>query len=137
MIANPGLNFIIEGHTDSGGKSDYNMKLSQERANAVKMYLIRLKVNPNKLKAIGYGFTKPKYNNSSLSGRQLNRRVEINVDDNSVRELINTKTHLIQKEDTLFSIAKKYNITVEQLKQINGLTSNTIVIGNRLIINKE
>jgi outer membrane protein OmpA-like peptidoglycan-associated protein len=137
MIVNPNLNFIIEGHTDSGGKSDYNMKLSQERANAVKMYLIRLKVKPNKLKAIGYGFTRPKYNNSSSSGRQLNRRVEINVDDNSVRELINTKTHLVRKEDTLFSIAKKYNITVEELKQWNGLISNTIIIGDRLIINKK
>ena len=137
MKDNSDLNFVIEGHTDSGGQADYNIKLSQERANAVKRYLVFLKIKPNRLKAIGYGFSRPKYTNSSSDGRRLNRRVEIKVDDGSVRKMIESKTHLVKKEDTLFSIAKKYHVTVEELKLWNNLTSNNIIKGTRLIIKKK
>lgn len=136
MKNNASLKFIIEGHTDSGGNEDYNLQLSQRRADAVKSYLVRLKVKPNRLKSIGFGFSKPKYTNTSASGRQLNRRVEIKVDDGSVQELIKANTHLVKKDDTLFSIAEKYHVTVEQIKQWNALTDNTIVVGYRLIIKK-
>lgn len=134
---NPGLKFIIGGHTDSGGKHDYNLKLSQNRVNTVKSYLVRLGVKPNRLKSVGYGFTKPQHTNESSKGRQLNRRVEIFVDDNSITEMIKTKTYIVKKKDTLFSIAKKNNITVEQLKLWNVLTSNNILVGSRLIIQKQ
>ncbi len=137
MKKNPGLKFVIEGHTDSGGKKDYNVKLSQERANAVRKYLIFLDVEPSNLKAIGYGFSRPKYTNTSYDGRQLNRRVEIKVDDSSLNNLINSNTHLIEKEDTLFSIAEKYHVSIEQLKEWNNLKNNTIIIGDRLIIKKD
>ncbi|HIE45264.1 MAG TPA: LysM peptidoglycan-binding domain-containing protein, partial [Flavobacteriaceae bacterium] len=137
MENNPGLKFIIEGHTDSGGKHDYNMKLSQNRVNEVKSYLILLGIDSNRLRSIGYGFTRPKYTNINSQGRQLNRRVEISVDDNSLKEIINTQTHIVKKEDTLLSIAQKYNITVEQLKLWNSLDSNNITIGSKLIIKKQ
>jgi len=137
MENNPGLKFIIEGHTDSGGKHDYNMKLSQNRVNEVKSYLILLGIDSNRLRSIGYGFTRPKYTNINSRGRQLNRRVEISVDDNSLKEIINTQTHIVKKEDTLLSIAQKYNITVEQLKLWNALDSNNITIGSKLIIKKQ
>lgn len=137
MDNNLGLNFIIEGHTDSGGKREYNIKLSQNRVNSVKTYLIRLGVEPSRLKSIGYGFSRPRYTNISAEGRGLNRRVEIIVDDNSIDEFVNSQTHVVKFNDTLFSIGKKYNVSIEQLKLWNNLTTNNIVIGSKLIIKKD
>ncbi len=69
----------IGGHTDKGKNYEYNMTLSQERANAVMNYLVQRGVNPNQLKAKGYGSTKPIANNETVEGRKLNRRVEFIV----------------------------------------------------------
>jgi len=139
------IKFIIEGHTDSGGKRIYNLTLSQERANAVKKYLTQLGVDETNLKAIGYGFSRPKYTNTTSGGRQLNRRVEIKVrdDDSSIGNSPNINytevaeaTYTIKREDTLYSIAKRFNVTVEQLKRWNNLKNNNIVIGYKLIVNE-
>ncbi len=140
MSKHPNINFVVEGHTDSGGKRAYNLQLSQNRANAVQTYLIRIGIDPSNLKAIGYGFSIPKYTNRTSGGRQLNRRVEIKINDGSVANtniINNTFTeirHTVIKEDTLFSISKKYNVTVDQLKEWNNLTDNNIIIGNTIII---
>ena len=48
----------------------------------------------------------------------------------------NSNMYVVQKGDTLYSISKRYGLTVEQLKQLNGLTSNNLAIGQKLIINK-
>ncbi len=69
----------IEGHTDKGKNYEYNMNLSQDRANAVMNYLVQRGVNPNQLKAKGYGSTKPIADNETIEGRKLNRRVEFVV----------------------------------------------------------
>lgn len=67
---------VIEGHTDSAGNSSYNQKLSQERANAVRNLMIKdYGVNPNMIKAVGYGETRPIASNATKEGRQQNRRV--------------------------------------------------------------
>lgn len=67
----------IEGHTDSVGAADYNQKLSQRRADAVREVLIsQFGVDPNRLIAIGYGETRPVASNDTPMGRQENRRVE-------------------------------------------------------------
>ncbi len=146
MTRYPDINFVVEGHTDSGGKRAYNLKLSQDRANSVKAYLVRIGINSFNLNAIGYGFSIPKYNNRTSGGRQLNRRVEIKIDESSSADtkVINTTNvinntftevrHTIIKEDTLFSISKKYNVTVDQLKEWNNLVNNNIIIGNTIII---
>jgi outer membrane protein OmpA-like peptidoglycan-associated protein len=66
----------IEGHTDSRGSDDYNQKLSERRANAVKDYLLKKGVDPERLEAVGYGEAKPIAPNSTDKGRDANRRVE-------------------------------------------------------------
>lgn len=66
----------IIGHTDSLGNSDYNKILSQNRAEAVKSYLVSKGIAPEKLEAIGRGSTEPVAGNETEEGRQLNRRVE-------------------------------------------------------------
>jgi OOP family OmpA-OmpF porin len=67
----------IEGHTDSVGAADYNQKLSQRRADAVREVLIsQFGVDPSRLIAIGYGETRPVADNGNAMGKQENRRVE-------------------------------------------------------------
>jgi len=66
----------IEGHTDSVGPADDNLYLSQDRADAVRRYLISRKVAAERLEAVGYGETRPIDSNDTAEGRSRNRRVE-------------------------------------------------------------
>jgi len=76
----PDLNVVIEGHTDSVGTAAYNKKLSQQRAEAVKNYMVEKGIDANRLKAQGFGEEKPIASNETKEGRQQNRRVEAAVD---------------------------------------------------------
>lgn len=79
LLAYPGLKVQLEGHTDSIGSDDYNMKLSQERAGAVSDYLVSQGVPAPTLSALGLGKGNPVASNDTESGRQQNRRVEMVV----------------------------------------------------------
>jgi outer membrane protein OmpA-like peptidoglycan-associated protein len=77
---NQRLQVEIGGHTDAYGKWDYNKQLSQKRAEAVKDYLTKKGIDPRRIKAVGYGETKPLASNDDEDdGRELNRRVEFRV----------------------------------------------------------
>jgi len=67
----------VVGHSDSTGRADYNQALSEQRAHSVSEYFISQGVLPQRLGAYGYGENHPIADNSSPSGRALNRRVEI------------------------------------------------------------
>ena len=75
----PNSRFRIEGHTDSTGKKAKNIELSQNRADAVKIYLIQGGIDQSRLESKGYGPEKPIASNKNKKGRALNRRVEINL----------------------------------------------------------
>ena len=75
----PNSRFRIEGHTDSVGKKAKNMILSQNRADAVKVYLIQGGIDAGRLESQGFGPEKPIASNKNKKGRELNRRVEINL----------------------------------------------------------
>ena len=75
----PNSRFRIEGHTDSTGKKAKNIELSQNRADAVKIYLIQGGIASERLESKGYGPEKPIASNKNKKGRALNRRVEINL----------------------------------------------------------
>ncbi len=70
---------MIIGHTDSTGKADYNMGLSQRRADSVKAYLVNKGVPAGKITTKGMGLTQPVASNATREGRAQNRRVEINI----------------------------------------------------------
>jgi len=70
------LKFEIDGHTDSDGKADANVKLSQERADAVKSKLVEMGIDESRLTTKGYGAAKPIDKNDSAEGKANNRRVE-------------------------------------------------------------
>ncbi|MGY5352023.1 OmpA family protein [Wenyingzhuangia sp. IMCC45533] len=74
-----GVKFDIEGHCDSQGNDAYNLKLSRDRAQAVVNYLSTHGIEEWRLKAVGYGETKPIASNATAIGRSLNRRVVISA----------------------------------------------------------
>lgn len=75
----PNTRIIIKGHTDSAGSDDYNQNLSEKRAQAVKDLLVAEGIADDRIEAIGYGESLPIASNQTPEGRQLNRRVEIEV----------------------------------------------------------
>ena len=73
----PNTTAVIEGHTDNVDTAEFNKKLSDERANSVRQYLINnFGIKASRLSAVGYGLTKPIASNSTEEGRQKNRRVQ-------------------------------------------------------------
>lgn len=75
----PKANFTVEGHTDSVGSATSNQRLSESRAASVKAFLINKGISASRLSSAGYGEANPISSNATKEGRQLNRRVEINL----------------------------------------------------------
>lgn len=71
------VNIRIDGHTDSVGSNQYNLRLSQERADSVRNYLMSQGIAGNRMIATGYGEERPVATNETDQGRAQNRRVEI------------------------------------------------------------
>ncbi|MGE5813649.1 MAG: OmpA family protein [Acidobacteriota bacterium] len=87
VLAHPGLKLEVEGHTDSTGTDELNQKLSEQRALAVRGYLLEQGLAGDHVTAKGFGKTMPVTDNTTAAGRQKNRRVEIVVSG----EVIGTK----------------------------------------------
>jgi outer membrane protein OmpA-like peptidoglycan-associated protein len=75
----PAAHVLIEGHTDSTNTDQYNLILSQKRAQAVINWLVRSGIAKDRLTARGFGESKPVADNNTLQGRALNRRVEVSL----------------------------------------------------------
>jgi outer membrane protein OmpA-like peptidoglycan-associated protein len=70
---------LVEGHTDSDGNEDYNMKLSIRRANSFADYTVLRGVDADRFTAKGFGESKPKVSNATPEGRQANRRIDATI----------------------------------------------------------
>ena len=80
LLRHMDLRLEIAGHTDSIGDTDYNQSLSENRAAAVKNYLLNIPgIEAGRIAACGYGEARPVASNASVTGRALNRRVEFRV----------------------------------------------------------
>jgi len=79
LLAYPGLKIQVEGHTDSIGSDEYNQRLSEQRADAVRDYLAAQGVPSGSVTAVGLGKAQPVASNDTAAGRQQNRRVELVV----------------------------------------------------------
>jgi outer membrane protein OmpA-like peptidoglycan-associated protein len=77
LLTYPQLKLEVQGHTDNQGKADYNMKLSQKRAETVNQYLQLFGISSKRLVPKGYGQTKPVASNATKEGQAKNRRVEL------------------------------------------------------------
>jgi outer membrane protein OmpA-like peptidoglycan-associated protein/tetratricopeptide (TPR) repeat protein len=76
LSENPTITIMIQGHTDDIGDDNQNMKLSEQRAEEVKKYLVKLGISESRLTSKGFGETKPKVPNSSNENRAINRRTD-------------------------------------------------------------
>ena len=84
LIAYPGLNIAVGGYTDNVGGDDMNQKLSENRAGAVRDYLVAQGVATSTVGATGFGNSSPVASNDNASGRQANRRVELVVSGEAI-----------------------------------------------------
>jgi outer membrane protein OmpA-like peptidoglycan-associated protein len=96
LLAYPTLHMNIEGHTDSVGSDDYNLKLSQRRADAVRDYLTSNGISVANVQAIGLGKDGPVASNDTAAGRQQNRRVEMVVSGDVIGQPIQGTTSSLQ-----------------------------------------
>lgn len=84
LLAYPDLKLQVEGYTDNIGSDEYNQKLSEERADAVRDYLVTQGVQQPNITAQGYGKTHPVADNSTNAGRAQNRRVQLVVSGQAI-----------------------------------------------------
>ncbi len=84
LLAYPNLKLQVEGYTDNIGSDEYNQKLSEQRADGVRDYLVSQSVQNNNVTATGYGKSDPIADNSSNTGRAQNRRVELVVSGDAI-----------------------------------------------------
>jgi outer membrane protein OmpA-like peptidoglycan-associated protein len=92
LIAYPGLNIEVGGYTDNVGGDDMNQKLSENRAGAVRDYLVQQGVTTNSVSSKGYGNTLPVASNDNSAGRQENRRVELVVSGDPIGSPVDVTT---------------------------------------------
>jgi outer membrane protein OmpA-like peptidoglycan-associated protein len=90
ILGHPGLRIEVEGYTDSIGGDEYNMKLSENRANAVRDFLISQGLSADSITAQGFGKANPVADNGTSAGRQLNRRVQLVVSGEILGTKVNT-----------------------------------------------
>ena len=84
LLSYPGLKVQVEGYTDSVGGDEYNMKLSQDRANTVRDFLVSQGVVADNITAEGFGKANPIADNGTMAGRAQNRRVNMVVSGNAI-----------------------------------------------------
>jgi outer membrane protein OmpA-like peptidoglycan-associated protein len=89
VLGHPGLKLEVEGHTDSVGSDEFNQRLSEERADAVRNYLVAQSVSSDSITAHGVGKMQPVASNETAAGRQLNRRVELVVSGEAIGTSVN------------------------------------------------
>jgi outer membrane protein OmpA-like peptidoglycan-associated protein len=84
LLAYPDLHVNVEGHTDNVGGVEFNQRLSEERANAVRAFLVEQGVRLENIESHGVGMSEPVASNTTREGRQMNRRVDLVVSGQSI-----------------------------------------------------
>jgi outer membrane protein OmpA-like peptidoglycan-associated protein len=79
LLAYPSLKLEVEGHTDSVGSDELNMKLSEQRASSVRDFMVQSGIVSSSIASRGFGESQPVATNDTSAGRQQNRRVEMVV----------------------------------------------------------
>jgi outer membrane protein OmpA-like peptidoglycan-associated protein len=90
ILSHPGLNLGVEGYTDNVGSDEFNFKLSQQRADTVREYLISQGLPDVTVTASGFGKANFVDSNDTAAGRKRNRRVEIIISGEIIGQKIGT-----------------------------------------------
>jgi len=91
VLAYPSLHLDIEGYTDSVGTDEYNQKLSEKRAEAVRDYLVQQGISSDSVTSAGMGKSDPVASNDTAEGRQQNRRVELVLSGDAIGNVADAK----------------------------------------------
>jgi len=91
VLAHPGLKLEVEGHTDDIGSDEFNQKLSEQRADTVRGYLMEQGLNGDMITSVGFGKTMPAVPNTNAASRQKNRRVEMVVSGEIIGSQLTSK----------------------------------------------
>lgn len=122
--SNQAIQIEIDAYTDFLGSDQYNDGLSKKRGETTYSYLLQNGVDRSSLVVNAKGEQNPVAPNETPAGRQLNRRVEFIVKGATINAV--ASTYIVEPKMTLYSLAKKYATTVDELKRLNGLTSDHI-----------
>ncbi|MFN6943651.1 MAG: LysM peptidoglycan-binding domain-containing protein [Cytophagaceae bacterium] len=116
----PEIQIEMNANTDAIGSGDYNKALSEKRGKAAREYLISKGIPKSAIVINALGMDKPIATNDNPIGRQLNRRVEFSIIGGPGYEA-KTMAYVIEPKSTIDKVAKKFNMTVEELKELNAL----------------
>ena len=81
LKATPNSKILLAGHADITGDEEYNQKLAFVRANSIKKYLVSRGIDASRIEVVSFGETKPKFLSNTATGRALNRRVEVYIQE--------------------------------------------------------
>jgi peptidoglycan-associated lipoprotein len=123
---NPQIQIELNANTDGLGTDTYNRALSEKRGQAAIDYLIGKGVDHSRIVMNPLGKERPLTSNDNEVGRQLNRRVEFYILGGPNYETKNM-AYVVEPKATLYSIAQKFNMTVEEIREINALSSDDVI----------
>ena len=123
---NPQIQVELNANTDGLGTDTYNRILSEKRGQAAIDHLVTKGVDRSRIVMNPLGKERPLTSNDNEIGRQLNRRVEFYILGGEGYETKNM-TYVVEPQSTIYTIAKKFNMTVEEIREINALTSDNII----------
>ncbi|MFL5728275.1 MAG: LysM peptidoglycan-binding domain-containing protein [Cytophagaceae bacterium] len=122
---NPEVQIEMNANTDSYGSDAYNAVLSNNRGKYSVDYLLAGGVKKNAIVVTAQGEGKPLASNENQIGRQLNRRVEFYI-IGGPGYVAKAMTYVIEPKNTLASVAKKFNMSVDEVKALNGIDGNEL-----------
>lgn len=122
---NPEIQIEMSANTDSYGSSEYNQYLSKQRGNAALDYLIKQGVDRSALVVNALGEEHPWMPNDNAAGRQLNRRVEFHIVGGPGYDA-QAMTYIADPNASLEQIAATFNMTVDELKEMNGIVNERL-----------
>ncbi|XOV94690.1 MAG: carboxypeptidase regulatory-like domain-containing protein [Bacteroidota bacterium] len=121
LAENQEITLELRAHTDGIGDVKYNDELSGKRGNETVDFLKRYGIRSDQISLLSLGKNDPVASNNDEYGRQFNRRVEIIIKSHSPINYQPPTVYLIRPKATLYSIAKNFNLTMEEIMKLNGL----------------
>lgn len=122
----PQIQIELNANTDGLGTETYNRVLSEKRGQAAIDYMISKGIDHSKIVMNPLGKERPLTSNDNEVGRQLNRRVEFYILGGPGYETQNM-TYVVEPKTSIYAIAQKFNMTVEEIREINALTSDNVI----------
>ena len=123
----PNIEIDIHTHTDNTGTKEQNSLLAKQRGFEIKKYITSKGVNENVIIIKSFGESTPIASNKDNKGRQLNRRAEIYIQGGDFAYESQYTIYIVEPRKKIQEVAQKFNMTVQELKELNGLKSNILI----------